>query len=559
MTRVAAIAIDAAEWWYLERLLDAGRLPNLARLRARAAEATLRTPAPYRSEMVWARFLSGDEPLEAKEWPTAVGFDPATYAMETKLASAARPFFADLGPSKKVIALDLIHSRPADGVEGLQVVAWGSHSPRWPRTSRPQGLLTEIDRRFGTNPAFGNDFDFGWADADFLRAITDADRVAVGRRFDIARWLMDQQPDWDLFLTCVSEFHSVGHQSWHGADERHPLYGTPQADVAGRCQQEITEAIDAELGKLLDALPADTVVMVFAMHGFKPADDVVALCAAPELFHRLYTGRSCLDQPDTEAWRRQGCPPVVPAPGEHIGAYMTDRFALTPKQRARRGIRKAVGRNTFERVRRLAGKPGFEPLAAMSKPTPPEALEVTQEQLDRMSGGPYYEVAAWYHPSWPSMPAFVLPGFADGHVRINLAGRERDGVVDPDDYKRVCDDVVEELRRCRDARTGAPILGDVVRMRESDPFDPEGAAEDLLLFFEGAPDAIEHPTLGVIGPFPHQRTAAHSNDGFCLVAGPGIERRDLGVREASDLTPTILELIGADARNVRGSAMPVAG
>ena len=43
--------------------------------------------------------------------------------------------------------------------------------------------------------------------------------------------------------------------------------------------------------------------------------------------------------------------------------------------------------------------------------------------------------AAGYQRYWHWMPAFALPSFYDGRVRINLRGREASGIVIPADYQ----------------------------------------------------------------------------------------------------------------------------
>jgi hypothetical protein len=91
MGRVATIAVDAGEWWYLERLLTEGRMPNLARLRARSARWDLRSPLAYRSELVWARFLTGREPIDTKDWAVSITFDPDTYDIGLNTASIETP------------------------------------------------------------------------------------------------------------------------------------------------------------------------------------------------------------------------------------------------------------------------------------------------------------------------------------------------------------------------------------------------------------------------------------------------------------------------------------
>src|SRR5438270_862245 len=58
--------------------------------------------------------------------------------------------------------------------------------------------------------------------------------------------------------------------------------------------------------------------------------------------------------------------------------------------------------------------------------------------------------ATRYAAFWPSMPAFALPSFYDGRIRINLAGRESRGAVTPRRYRAVRDEIVELLQACRD-------------------------------------------------------------------------------------------------------------
>jgi predicted AlkP superfamily phosphohydrolase/phosphomutase len=142
------------------------------------------------------------------------------------------------------------------------------------------------------------------------------------------------------------------------------------------------------------------------------------------------------------------------------------------------------------------------------------------------------------------MPAFVIPGFSDAQIRINLAGRERDGIVDRDDYDRACDDVERVLRACRDGATGASVVREVHRVRADDPFAPDGPPADLIVQLEGA-DAIEHPELGPVGPVVASRTGGHTTNGFAFVAGRGITPGPRGEFAVCDLSATITALVGA--------------
>lgn len=549
--RTVAVAIDAAEWWYMERLVRAGRLPHLARLLERGVHCRLQNEFAYRSETVWARFLTGREPLEDKEWPGCTTFDPATYAHGSRGASLLSPFYA--GTDLKVIAFDLIHSSLAEDVKGTQVTAWGAHSPQYPRASIPKGLLTEIDQRFGTNPAFGNDFDLGWYHPGYMQRLTDALLVGARRRLDIAAWLADTVPDWDLLLTCMSEIHSGGHHFWHGVDSSHPLHGAATSDLARSSCDAVAEATDAAMGRFFAQLPPETNVVVFALHGMVPADDVAATVLLPEILHRQHFGTGLLRSPDPSEWRRAGCPPLQPRLDESWGSYMGDRFVDGRGGRLRNVLAETLPPTMIASMRRALRKPDHAP-GARWRETPPE-VEVTPALLATYEKPYDFQVLTKYERYWPAMRAFALPNFADGHVRINLEGREAGGTVPRSSYATACDEVIQLLRDCRDARTGTPVVEDVIWMRRDDPFDADGPDADLLIAWRGAPDAVEHPELGVIGPFPALRTGFHSANGFMVASGPGIEGRDLGVRPAQDVTATLLDLLDVHRPVVGGTSV----
>ena len=71
----------------------------------------------------------------------------------------------------------------------------------------------------------------------------------------------------------------------------------------------------------------------------------------------------------------------------------------------------------------------------------------------------------WYQPAWPRMRAFALPTYSDGFVRVNVLGREAHGLVAASDYEAVCDELTRALHDLVDARSGAPIVKEVVRTR----------------------------------------------------------------------------------------------
>jgi hypothetical protein len=207
--------------------------------------------------------------------------------------------------------------------------------------------------------------------------------------------------------------------------------------------------------------------------------------------------------------------------------------------RRRRGIAEALAPGA------LARRDG--PLVAAPMPPFIEPPEHALQPVGGVFDG--WNPAIWYRPWWPQMPAFVLPSFADAHIRLNVVGREASGVVAPEDYLRVCDDVEQFLRGCLSGRTRRPVIADVWRPRAADPFDPDAPDADLVVSFSEDADALEHPEVGSVGPMPVPRTGGHSNRGFALFVGPGIGAGHERDGRLVDLPATLLTL--ADASPTR--------
>lgn len=546
MTRVAAIGLDATEWTVAQRLMAEGKLPNLASLCDRSAKAQLRNVVPYRSEQVWTQFLTGKRSTDISYYSTET-FDPATYASWCQGAFLGDPFYAD--SSLKTIAFDLPHSSLSRKVEGLQVTAWGAHGPQYPRASLPSGLVTQLDERFGAHPAFDNDFDLGWFDDNYINSLTDALHVGARGRVAASMWLQEQLPDWELFITSMSEIHSAGHHFWHGVDPSHPLHVHASAPLAGRRFEEVATTVDAELGRLVDSLPEDTVLMVFALHGMLPADDLPSMVLLPELLHRRHFGKALLKPGiDPAEWRKAGYPFVIPESKDAwaVMTWLRSHFDGTPRERIRNAVRRQAPTGLLEWARQRTGRPAAYPLGELREPIPAETW-ATPEEIAANSGARKeidWQPAYWYRPYWSQMPFFALPTFTDAHIRINLKGRERDGIVEREDYEKACDEAVRVLHQIRNPRTGEPVIADVLRVRAEDPMDPDGPDSDLLIVWSEALDSIAHPDVGIVGPVPFMRTGAHTSNGFLMVSGAQIDPVDLGVREATDLPPTILDLLG---------------
>jgi hypothetical protein len=288
----------------------------------------------------------------------------------------------------------------------------------------PPGLLDEIDDRFGPHPAFANDYTPVWHRPDAIDALCDALVVGARRRVDAALWLLSQHPDWELFVTVLSEPHSAGEQLWHGIDPTHPAAHTPTAAQAGRRLREVYRAVDDALGRFVAALPDDVTFVVFSMHGMGVNDaDVASMVLLPELMHRLETGHQLLVSPPAPHWEADGFPPLVPDTGWTPFVNGRLRGDRSPAARVRGVVGEALYRAT-RRFRQEPPKTGT--VGALGRPIPPESRR-TPEEVGVPRSSVDWQIAMRYRDSWPSVEAFALPTFYDGRIRLNVRGREPAG------------------------------------------------------------------------------------------------------------------------------------
>jgi len=146
---------------------------------------------------------------------------------------------------------------------------------------------------------------------------------------------------------------------------------------------------------------------------------------------------------------------------------------------------------------------------------------------------------------WPRTTAWGEGGYYC-RLFLNVAGREPDGVVAPEDFERVRAELKEKLEALGDP-DGNPI-GTVAHPPEELYAETNGVAPDLLVYFGD----LYWRSVGQVGTGTvHVREndtgpddANHAHEGIYILAGPGVE--PAGAEEAGilDVAPTLLELLG---------------
>jgi predicted AlkP superfamily phosphohydrolase/phosphomutase len=142
------------------------------------------------------------------------------------------------------------------------------------------------------------------------------------------------------------------------------------------------------------------------------------------------------------------------------------------------------------------------------------------------------------------MPAFALPSYYDGRIRINVVGREKRGLVSAAEYANLCRQVRELIGECRNLLNGKRVASEIYWPKQN-PHEVGPSEADIYIVWEGAPLGFFHPKLGRIGPIPYHRTGGHTgHHGFLTVIGSELPTGTHGFASSFDVVPTIIDLLG---------------
>jgi predicted AlkP superfamily phosphohydrolase/phosphomutase len=477
--RVLAIGLDAAQPSLLQSMLADGELPNLQKLLDGGSWSRVASPAGYGSGVVWPTFFTGTNPTEHGQY-THWGWDPGTMALSYYDASVHTPFWQALHKDGVTVGIIDVPFAPHLGVDrGFEVLEWGAHA--WvdgkPSISPPD-VAEKVTKEHAQHP-FSHPL-----------AAPPQDPVALSRqsvecvegarlRGDVAvRLITEQRPD--VAVVVFPEVHHGGHFLWQTVDPDLRMYDDIRDDPKPvNDLRELHRELDRQVARLVEAAGEGTTVIVFGLHGMEPARGV------PSVLEPLLAGMGLSHVDDSTSRRRA--------------------LVAAAKKRVPTALRN-IYRSTV-------------PLA-------------TRSQWGKASLLPAYD--------WARTQAFSLPTDQYGWVRVNLRGREAQGVVAPEDYVALLDRIEDAIRGLRTA-AGHPVAADVIR-------PPRGTGRDPL------PDLVVHwtreafeapiPVHGVdTTPIRREETGQHDVDGFCIVHGGALAGTVGEVVEAKDLHKLLLAAV----------------
>jgi predicted AlkP superfamily phosphohydrolase/phosphomutase len=504
---VVALGLDAVEASLVEKLIAEGRMPHLARLREHGVSAAVSSrPAGFLS-MVWPTFSTG-QTLGAHAWYFNKLWDAERQSLRYVDPSwmPVRPFWDDLDRGFRCAILDVPFAHPSGDLEnGAFLNGWQAHDD-FGKYAFPPELGAALKRKFG-KPAMTAEI-FGAQDVKTLERQRREGLASLDQFAGVVTEVLHRNP-WDLMVAVFGGAHRAGHYLWSLEEADVSGASTEELERLEGARDEIYEAADRALGKVLDALPTDARILVFALHGMG---------------------------------RNKGWAEHFPAMVAHVHARGGE--ADVPRQgwvyRAKRAL----------------------PWSLVRK--------VTTRLPSRVNHG---LVPLWSRKmyDWSTTRFFALPVDLNGYLRVNLRGRDAEGIVEPGpEYEELLDELSETFMTFRDVRDGSSIVSGVDRVDDlvgrDAPYRPD--LPDLVVrwestFAHGCPGI--RTCYGVIPldpdhPLPSGRSGNHTHNGWVVAGGPDIPE---GVRledpiDSADLPATLLSWMGASIpQRMEGSPVEI--
>lgn len=499
-TKVLVIGLDSFDPRLAQAWMEEGKLPHLAALMATSVTGRVRNPPGLEAAAVWSSFSYGADPGIHGMFDGSRDRRKALAGKTAADAAGLRPLWSvleDSGRRSIVIEAPVV----PDGAEprGIRVVNWFSHLPE--EGSSRRTLSTQP-------PALREVIERDYAGDPLQRRMCDyyQPRTAAAltwfRDSLIGRVRTKTALAIDLMRQEPWDFFLVSFEDAHCAGHHCWHLLDPAGDDAaiaaqvGNPLKTLYMAIDEAVGTLVRQAGDRVNVLVFMSHGLEPP---------------------------------------------HTGLRLLDRILakLNGELDERRNGVITTLRQTWRAI--------------------PLSLRQRLQPIRDAAKAAFY--GEGFLPSPDSRKCHeVYTGERGSGIRINLAGRDPHGLVQPgDEYEAYCDWLIKEIAAVRNDATGEALASEIVRTRDVFTGPMAGTLPDLLVTWNRhAPiPSVSSPSIGRIRhPHPSIRTGDHSPDGLFLLAGPGFAARRLNDDvSVIDLAPSLAALFGVEPAAFQGRAL----
>ena len=503
--KVMVIGLDAATWTLIRPWIAEGSLPTLAKLMRAGVSGPLESILPPITPPAWTSFMTGKNPGKHGIFhfvETEHGGYTMNYANATSRRSpTVWKLLNDAGYS--VGTMNIPFTYPPERLSGFQISGLDTPSESSPFI-HPPALREELVRHLGELQL---DIRFlGAMSTDERRSQVLAEMEQLDQQWTkAALYLLENHPQ-DVMMFVFMSIDTVQHYFWQHMDKNHFIHDPKLAPKFGNAVRKVYERLDAAAGQIIDRLPPETAVFVVSDHGGGPVVD-----------RTIFLNR-----------------------------YLAQLGLLNYKPKATGGLRTIP-----MRILRL----GFNVLRGTLTSRQKSRLSMLFPKLLQKTENAY---SAFSSIDWSRTKAYCSEVLASPpSIWINLKGVKPEGTVDPSEYDRLINFIIEKLAELKDPRTGQPVINRVYRRDEifHGPFANEGAdlvldwwSENSLFSTQPSfPEDSDKPALVIREHKPSDIAewgGTHRLHGILVARAsafkPGTEIQNLHL---IDIAPTILHLL----------------
>ncbi len=498
---IAVISLEAPAVPLIEQLICDNRMPHLAALQRQGEYVSLHSP--YLDGSAYSTLYTGHHLSEHGIYSLFTWSAPE---QRLRLSHELMPddtLFRRLDRAgKRVLAIDSPEHPVQDLVNSVMVSGCQFRSRvHLAKWSRPLNVTRELSNLLGRTPRAEETF--GQPSERHLLHLREILIQAPGRLATAAERLMDKKAI-DVLCVHMVAIHLAGHQ----------FYNPASVDLIGRSSRnstllenslaDIYVAADAALGRILKILPDDADLLIFWPKGMAP--ETCRADLLPEMLERVLT-------PGIAAQRSSGSD------------------ALTR-------LRAIVPTSLRTRVADLL----------------PDSLSLELTARLGTAG-----------KDWATLRALALPSDGPGLIRLNIRGRERDGIVAESETKALCDEIAAGLRTYCDI-DGKECIAGIERPGEHLPPGPKLSQLPDLVIRWSDEQAIH--LRGVTSPIygtvlrkgaGSGRSGNHIHGSRAIIVPRSGTYRAINGRNPSlvDLTATICAAVGVPHGDLPGQSLIV--
>ena len=501
--KVIVVGLDGATFDVMMPWIKRGKLPNVQKLMEEGCYGNLESTIHPMSPQAWSSFITG------KNAGKHGIFDftwRKPYSYEVQLTNASyregKSLWKILGEHEKTVGvINVPMTYPPEGVNGFLISGMDAPGVNSQFTYPPE-LYDEIMGHFGKYIIGQRLWEFSRRGKE--RKLLEALKEMVRLRTDVSLYLLESRKP-DFFMVVYRATDVAQHIFWKYYDSNHPLHPAMTNGLENAIY-EVYHEVDLAIGRFKQVMDNDCSLILMSDHGFGGNSNK----------------------------------------GIYLNSWLeSEGFLGYADRRTKKGI---VLNDRLEQCL-LSAKGRLAQY--IPRKLKLDLQRVMPRLFDKMTSISYFS-----HIDWSKTKAYSEE--IRTNVWINLKGREPCGIVRPEEYKDVRNELIKRICSLRDPETSRQIFARVYKREELYKGKFLDSAPDLILLQDqGQYELIPRSSLNVKRreairiPTGEERrkdtkpSGGHRLNGILIAYGKSFEK-DHRINKANimDLAPSILYLMG---------------